>query len=164
MLEPKSSPSQQHLSITERHYPEISGTVMAFDFGEKRIGVAVGETLLKMAHPLTTIASEENAVKFAQIASLIQQWKPQLLIVGLPGYLDGQAHLMTHLSKKFAQRLEGRFQLPVMMIDERLSSAEAAQALKEQGIAGQQQKTMLDQMAAKIILQSYFDRLSSQTP
>jgi putative holliday junction resolvase len=156
-----NSLSQSHLPIIERNYPDISGTVLAFDYGEKRIGVAVGETMLKLAHPLTTIESHENAIKFAQIASLIEEWKPQLLIVGLPTYMDGEAHLMTQLSKKFAQRLEGRFNLPVMMVDERLSSAEAAQALKEQGITGLQQKAMLDQMAAKTILQSYFDRLAT---
>lgn len=151
--------SQSHLPIAERSYPDIAGTVLAFDFGEKRIGVAVGETLLKLAHPLTTIISSENAVKFAHIANLIDEWKPQLLIVGLPTYLDGEAHLMTQLCKKFAQRLEGRFNLPVMMVDERLSSAEAAQSLREQGIIGLQQKALLDQVAAQNILQSYFDSI-----
>lgn len=159
MLNPKNSLSQSHLPIVERSYPDISGTVLAFDFGEKRIGVAVGETILKLAHPLATIASIENTVKFEQIAALISEWRPQLLIVGLPTHMDGEAHLMTQLSKKFAQRLEGRFNLPVMMVDERLSSAEAAQSLKEQGITGLQQKAMIDQVAAQTILQSYFDSL-----
>lgn len=159
MLSSKHSLSQSHLPIVERSYPDISGTVLAFDYGEKRIGVAVGETMLKLAHPLTTIESSENAIKFAQIAALIQEWKPELLIVGLPAYLDGETHLMTQLSKKFAQRLEGRFNLPVMMVDERLSSAEAAQSLKAQGITGMQQKAMIDQVAAQTILQSYFDRM-----
>lgn len=161
MLNPKNSLSQSHLPIVERSYPDISGTVLAFDFGEKRIGVAVGETILKLAHPLATIASIENTVKFEQIAALISEWRPQLLIVGLPTHMDGEAHLMTQLSKKFAQRLEGRFNLPVMMVDERLSSAEAAQSLKEQGITGLQQKAMIDQVAAQTILQSYFDSLST---
>ena len=159
MLNPKNSLSQSHLPIVERSYPDISGTVLAFDFGEKRIGVAVGETILKLAHPLATIASIENTVKFEQIAALISEWRPQLLIDGLPTHMDGEAHLMTQLCKKFAQRLEGRFNLPVMMVDERLSSAEAAQSLKEQGITGQQQKAMIDQVAAQTILQSYFDSM-----
>jgi putative holliday junction resolvase len=163
MLNPKNSLSQSHLPIVDRQYPDITGTVLAFDYGEKRIGVAVGETMLKLAHPLTTIQSAENAIKFAQIAALIQEWRPELLIVGLPTHLDGEAHLMTQLSKKFAQRLEGRFNLPVMMIDERLSSAEAAQSLKEQGITGIQQKSMIDQVAAQTILQSYFDRMLTTT-
>jgi len=151
--------SQSHLPIAERHYPDIMGTVLAFDFGEKRIGVAVGETLVKTANPLTTITSEINSIRFDAIAQLIQEWQPKLLIVGLPTYLDGAEHNITHLSKKFAQRLEGRFDLPVMMVDERLTSAEAAQYLSQAGIKGQKQKPMIDAVAAQVILQSYFDRL-----
>ena len=152
--------SQSHLPILERSYPEITGTILAFDFGEKRIGIAVGETMLKVAHPLTTIEAEENNVKFTQIASIIQEWRPSLLVVGLPTHMDGEPHTLTQLSKKFAQRLEGRFNLPVKMIDERLTSAEAAQNLHATGIKGIKQKTMLDAAAAQIILQSYFDHLS----
>lgn len=151
--------SQSHLPILERNYTDITGTILAFDFGEKRIGIAVGETMLKVAHPLTTIEAEENDIKFSQIASLIQEWRPNLLIVGLPAYLDGEAHSLTQLSKKFAQRLEGRFKLPVKMVDERLSSAEASQSLRDIGINGIKQKAMLDAVAAQIILQSYFDHL-----
>lgn len=163
MHNPHTPLSQSHLPIVERSYPEIEGTVLGFDFGEKRIGIAVGETMLKLAHPLITIQAEENAVKFAQIATLIQEWRPSLLVVGLPTYLDGEAHELTHLAKKFAQRLEGRFNLPVVMIDERLSSAEAAQSLRESGVHGNQQKAMIDQVAAQTILQSYFDQLPSKT-
>jgi putative Holliday junction resolvase len=151
--------NQSHLPILERSYPEITGTVLAFDFGEKRIGIATGETMLKVAHPLTIISGEENEVKFTHIAKLIQEWRPALLVVGLPMHMDGEAHLLTQLSKKFAQRLEGRFNLPVVMIDERLSSAEASQNLNEAGIKGIKQKTMLDAVAAQSILQSYFDQL-----
>ena len=151
--------NQSHLPIVERNYPDITGTIMAFDFGEKRIGVAVGESMLKVAHPLTTINAEQNELKFAQIANIVQEWRPSLLVVGLPMHMDGEAHLMTHLSKKFAQRLEGRFNLPVMMIDERLSSTEAAQNLNAAGVSGIKQKAMLDAVAAQTILQSYFDNL-----
>jgi putative holliday junction resolvase len=154
-----SSLSQSHLPILERSYPDVSGTIMAFDFGEKRIGVATGETMLKVAHPLTTISAEENEVKFTQIGVLIQEWRPALLVVGLPRHMDGKSHLLTQLSKKFAQRLEGRFNLPVIMIDERLSSLEASQNLSEAGIKGIKQKSMLDAVAAQSILQSYFDGL-----
>jgi len=151
--------NQSHLPIIERSYPEVTGTVLAFDFGEKRIGVAVGETILKVAHPLTTINAEENEVKFTQIGSIVQEWRPSLLVVGLPLHMDGEAHLLTQLSKKFAQRLEGRFNLPVIMVDERLSSAEATQNLNAAGIKGIKQKAMLDAVAAQSILQSYFDEL-----
>lgn len=155
--------NQSHLPIRERRYPDLSGTVLAFDFGEKRIGVAVGETLLGLAHPLLTIDAEENAAKFEQIAALLQEWQPVLLIVGLPMTMDGDAHAMTALAQKFAQRLEGRFNLPVMMVDERLSSAEAAQSLREAGIKGRAQKQHLDQVAAQTILQSYFDAYHSRS-
>jgi putative holliday junction resolvase len=149
--------NQSHLPILERSYPDITGTVMAFDFGEKRIGVATGETMLKVAHPLTTINAEENEAKFAQISELIKEWRPALLVVGLPMHMDGEAHLLTALSKKFAQRLEGRFNLPVVMQDERLSSVEAARNLNTAGVKGIKQKAMLDAVAAQTILQSYFD-------
>lgn len=152
--------NQSHLPILERCYPDITGTVLAFDFGEKRIGVATGEIMLKVAHPLTTIEAEENDVKFAHIAALIGEWRPSLLLVGLPTHLSGEPHALTQLSKKFAQRLEGRFNLPVAMVDERLSSAEASQHLNTAGIKGIKQKTMLDAVAAQTILQSYFDALS----
>jgi putative holliday junction resolvase len=155
----QNSLSQSHLPILERNYPDIAGTVLAFDFGEKRIGVATGETMLKVAHPLTTINAEENEAKFTQIGALIAEWRPSLLVVGLPMHMDGESHLLTQLSKKFAQRLEGRFNLPVQMIDERLSSAEASQNLNAAGIKGIKQKAMLDAVAAQSILQSYFDRL-----
>lgn len=153
--------NQSHLPILERRYPEITGTVMAFDFGEKRIGVAIGETLLKGAHAQSTINSDLNEVRFNTIAQLISEWKPQLLIVGLPTHMDGSEHQLTQLCKKFAQRLEGRFNLPVMMVDERLSSAEASQQLSDAGIKGREQKTMIDAMAAQIILQSYFDSIKN---
>ncbi len=151
--------NQSHLPILERSYPDITGTVLAFDFGEKRIGVAVGETILKTAHAHTTIHSETNEIRFAEIKKLIDDWRPSLLIVGLPTYLDGQPHQLTQLAKKFAQRLEGRFNLPVIMIDERLSSAEASQQLSESGIKAREQKSIIDAVAAQVILQSYFDNV-----
>ena len=149
---------QTHLRIQDRTYPSIEGTVLAFDFGERRIGVAVGETILKLAHPLITIDSEINEVRFTQIQALIEEWRPALLVVGLPLSVDGEAHAMTKLSTRFAQRLEGRFSLPVTLVDERFSSAEASQNLKEAGVYGRQQKAMIDQVAAQTILQSYFDQ------
>jgi putative pre-16S rRNA nuclease len=153
--------NQSHLPIIERSYPDVEGTVLAFDFGEKRIGVAVGETVLKSAHAHCTIDSEVNDIRFKEISRLIADWQPSLLIVGLPTHLDGKAHQLTSLAKKFAQRLEGRFNLPVILVDERLSSAEASQHLSDAGIKGRSQKIMIDAVAAQVILQSYFDR--SQT-
>ena len=159
---PHNAPlNQSHLPILERAYPDIVGTVLAFDFGEKRIGVAVGETILKVAHPLLTIETELNEARFAQIATIIQEWRPNLLVVGLPLHMDGSAHITTGLSKKFAQRLEGRFNLPVIMVDERLSSVEAEQNLYAAGVKGVKQKAMIDAVAAQTILQSYFNDLKN---
>lgn len=138
-----------------------AGTVLAFDFGERRIGVAVGEHLISSANPLTTIDSESNEVRFAAITALVQEWQPKLLVVGLPLSLDGSENAVTQLCKKFARRLNGRFNLPVILIDERYSSAEASNLLNQTGIKGRAQKVMLDQVAAQTILQSYFDSLPS---
>lgn len=156
----KSPKNQSHLPILERKYPDIIGTVLAFDFGEKRIGVAVGEIILKEAYPVTTIEVETNDAKFAKIAHLIQEWRPSLLVVGLPTHMDSTEHTLTHLAKKFAQRLEGRFNLPVTMIDERLTSVEAVERLQAAGIKGFKQKNLLDSVAAQSILQSYFEQLA----
>jgi putative Holliday junction resolvase len=133
------------------------GAVLAFDFGEKRIGVAVGDTTVGIAHPLQTISAESNDIRFDTIAALIAEWRPTRLVVGLPLSLEGEEHELTRLSRKFARRLEGRFGLPTLLVDERLSSAEASQTLNELGIRGRSQKPMLDQVAAQRILQSFFD-------
>ena len=140
----------------------FTGTALGFDFGLKRIGVASGEHLLGIAHPLTTLNVESNEDRFNQIAKLVDEWEPSTLVVGLPLTLDGEEHEVTLLCKKFARRLDGRFGLPVVMIDERLSSAEASQSLKEIGISGRKQKPLLDQIAAQVILQSYFDTISHE--
>ena len=156
--------STSHLQIidNENVYEKIkvqSGTVLAFDFGERRIGIAIGEHLINSANPLTTLDNESNEVRFAAITQLINEWQPRLLVVGLPLSLDGSETEITQLCKKFARRLNGRFNLPVIMIDERYSSTEASQLLNESGVKGRAQKTMLDQVAAQTILRSYFDSL-----
>ena len=157
-----SSASHLQLIDNEKVYDKIkvqSGTVLAFDFGERRIGIAVGEHLINSANPLATIDSESNEVRFATITQLVNEWHPKLLVVGLPLSLDGSETEVTQLCKKFARRLNGRFNLPVIMIDERYSSTEASQLLNETGIKGRAQKAMLDQVAAQTILQSYFDSI-----
>lgn len=136
-----------------------SSTVLAFDFGERRIGIAVGEHLLATANPLTTIDNESNEIRFQIITDLIHEWRPKLLVVGLPLSTDGSEHAVTQLCKKFARRLNGRFNIPVILIDERYSSIEASRLLNDTGIKGRAQKAMLDQVAAQTILQSYFDNL-----
>lgn len=131
------------------------GTLLAFDFGTKRIGVAIGDTLLARARPLTTIAAENNAARFSAIGKLIGEWQPVQLVVGLPCALDGSEHDMTARCRRFAHQLEGRFHLPVALVDERLSSNEAESRLGEAGLNWRARKHQLDAVAAQIILQDY---------
>lgn len=133
------------------------GTVLAFDFGEKRIGVATGETLLGTAHPLTVIRAESNDDRFAAIGKLIAEWQPERLVVGLPTHADGTPHEMTRLAAKFGERLQRRFQLPVSFADERLTSLDAEARLRETGRNAKSAKPVLDAVAAQLILQTWFE-------
>ena len=134
------------------------GTVLAFDFGLARIGVAVGETETGNAHPLTAIAEEVNAVRFAAIEELLAEWKPASLVVGLPTHLDGSEHAMTARCRRFANQLHGRFGLPVFTADERLSSVAAEAALTAAGRTHwRERKAVLDAEAARLILQTFLD-------
>ena len=149
-----------HLIDNENVYDTkivLASTAMCFDFGEQRIGIAVGEHLLATANPLTTIDNESNEIRFQIISELIKEWQPKLLVVGLPLNVDGTEHAVTQLCKKFARRLNGRFNIPVVLVDERYSSVEASSLLNQTSIKGRAQKAMLDQVAAQTILQSYFD-------
>lgn len=133
------------------------GLCLAFDFGESRIGVAQGELSVRIATPLTTVSGSSNQEKFNRIQTIIQEWQPEYLVVGLPIHLDGQEHELTHLARKFGQRLNGRFHLPVFFVDERLSSLHAESLLRQAQVFGRKQKAVLDQVAAQAILCSFFD-------
>jgi putative Holliday junction resolvase len=137
--------------------PQSSGTLLAFDFGTKRIGIAVGNTVLRRASPLTTINEEKTEARFAAIAALLDEWQPGALVVGLPSNEDGTPHELTALCRRFANRLKGRFNLPTILLDERYTSLAASAQLNEEGIHGMKQKTLIDQYAAQQILQAYFD-------
>jgi putative Holliday junction resolvase len=138
--------------------PSRAGTVLAFDFGTRRIGVAVGESLLRLAHPLTTIAEEQTERRYAAIEVLIREWHPGQLVVGLPVHADGTEHDMTARARKFARRLEGRFALPVALVDERYTTDAAVEAMRSAGTPGRSREAVRDQLAAQIILQAYFDQ------
>lgn len=140
------------------------GTVLAFDFGEKRIGVATGETLLGNAHPLTVIHAESNDDRFAAIARLVAEWRPVQLVVGLPTHADGTPHDMTRLAQKFGERLQRRFKLPVGFADERLTSLDAEARLRETGRNSKSAKPLLDAVAAQLILQTWFESPHHVTP
>ncbi len=124
----------------------VARTVLAFDFGSKRIGVAVGEPELRTAHPLSGIA----APGFDAIARLVIEWRPGLLVVGLPVAERG-AHPLAPRVERFARQLEGRFGLPVALVDERFSSVEAESRLRGA------KKKAVDSVAAQLILEQYFD-------
>lgn len=137
------------------------GSVLAFDFGTKRIGVAVGELELAQAHPLSTLHEERVDQRFAKIAALIDEWRPVRLVVGLPLALDGTPHAMTARCIRFANQLRGRFGIAVDYADERLSSIEAEERLRDSGHTTRSAREHVDTLAAQIILQSYFQHLSA---
>lgn len=136
---------------------EGEGTVLAFDFGERRIGVAMGATLIGVAHPLETIAGERTDLRFAAIGRLVEAWRPTLLLVGRPLHADGTEHGLTRRARRFANQLRGRFALPVTEVDERYSSLEADALLDAAGVSGRAAKARRDAVAAQVILQSWFD-------
>jgi putative holliday junction resolvase len=135
----------------------VTGTVIAFDFGTQRIGVAVGETLLGQARPLTVIDAAANDERFSAITKLIAEWQPVRLLVGLPSRMDGAEHEMSARCRRFAHQLEGRYRLPVELIDERLSSADAEADLARRGMDWRTRKGHIDAAAAAILLQNFFD-------
>lgn len=137
--------------------PARTATVMAFDFGEKRIGVAVGDTETGLAHALTTIAAADNRSRFAAIETLISEWRPSCLVVGLPAHADGSEHETSRLCRRFAQRLEGRFGITTRLQDERYTSLAADAALRSAGTRGDRRIAVLDQVAAQEILQTFLD-------
>ncbi len=132
-------------------------TLLAFDFGLKRIGVAVGQTQTRSANPLDTVAVKQERPDWSAIARLIETWAPDSLVVGLPLNMDGSDQEMTHRARRFGRQLEGRFGLPVHLVDERLSTREARNRLELEGRSGEH----ADPTAAQIILEDWFS-LESQ--
>jgi putative Holliday junction resolvase len=122
-------------------------TILAFDFGLKRIGVAVGNTTIRQAQPLTIVEAATNDGKFALLAEVIREWTPALCVIGVPRHPDGEDHEMTVRCKRFANQVHGRFGVAVALVDERYSSAVIAQKRGER----------IDAKAAAVILQQYFD-------
>lgn len=125
-------------------------TIFAFDFGLKRIGVAIGNTLIRQAQPLKVIAAIANQPRFAAIETLIEAWHPTRIVVGLPYHPDGTEHEMSLRCRRFANQLHGRFNLPVVLVDERYSSA----------VISAKRGEVIDDRAAAIILQQYFDTIT----
>jgi putative Holliday junction resolvase len=121
---------------------------MAFDYGTRRVGVAVGNSVSKSGQPLKTIAAPNIDILFQEISNLIIEWEPKSLVVGLPTHPDGTAHEMTGKAKRFGNQLNGRFGLPVAWVDERYTSAVLEEA--------PQMRDNLDAHSAVLILEQFF--------
>jgi len=123
-------------------------TVMAFDFGKRRIGVAVGNTLTCLGQPIKTIAESSSDAVFRVVEGLLKEWQPNRLVVGLPCHPDGAEHEMSARARRFGNQLHGRFQLPVEWVDERFTSAVLE--------GDPDMRDNLDAQSAALILEQYF--------
>jgi putative Holliday junction resolvase len=130
-------------------------TVLAFDFGLRQIGVAVGNCLLGTSQPLSILKARDGQPDWEAVAALIAEWGPALLVVGDPLNMDDSVGELAERARKFARRLEGRFGLPVEMVDERLSSFEAKQGMRERGHRGDYKTAPADSLAAELILRTW---------
>jgi putative Holliday junction resolvase len=138
--------------------PKRTGTVLALDFGTRYIGIAVGDAAIGVAHPLATIEARDAKRRIDAIAPFIDEWRPAQLVVGLPLDLAGEQHDLTRKAQRFARQLEARYRLPVALVDERLTSAEAGERLRAAGRGGRKHKRLEHPVAAQVILEDYFGR------
>lgn len=128
---------------------------MAFDFGLRQIGVAVGNCILFTTQPLVVLRAREGQPQWDSVASLLGEWQPDLLLVGDPMNMDGSSSDMAERAGRFARRLHGRFGLPVEMADERLTSFAVKQEQRERGHRGDYHRQPVDSLAAELILQGW---------
>lgn len=133
-------------------------TVLCFDYGTKSIGVAVGNDLTGSATLLAALKAQDGTPNWDQIAKLIAEWQPQLLLVGLPLNMDGTEQDFTTRTRKFANRLHGRYGLPVELHDERLSTADARSRLFAEGGYRKLTKDKIDSLSAQIIFEGWYEQ------
>lgn len=126
----------------------MEGSILGFDFGEKRIGVAIGNTMIRQASPLTIVDSHTNDSRWKGIERLVKEWSPVAFVVGIPSHPDGTPHEMTARCERFARQLDGRYHLPVFRVDERYSSVV---------VESESEAEFIDDEAASVILQQYFE-------
>jgi len=143
--------------INPKDHKLLAGNILSFDFGEKRVGVAIGNNITNSIHPLKTIEASKKIDRYSKIESLLEIWKPTQLIVGYPLNEDGSKSRMTLLAKKFGEKLKNKFNIPVHFVDERYSSSEAELRLKALEKNLKKRKHIIDQVAAMIILDSFFE-------
>ncbi|QDF76091.1 MULTISPECIES: Holliday junction resolvase RuvX [Shewanella] len=136
-----------------------SASVLGFDFGTKSIGVAIGQQITGSATPLASLKANDGIPRWEEIEALINEWKPDLIVVGLPLNMDGTEQEMTQRARKFANRINGRFGVKTATQDERLTTADAKARLFEMGGYKALSKGQIDSMSAVLIIESYFENL-----
>lgn len=140
--------------------PRPAQLVLAFDFGRRRIGVACGDTLSRSASPLAAVANTAAGPSWSAVDALMRDWRPDLIVVGLPYHADGSESGMSAQAREFSDELARRYVLPVRLVDERYSSLEAGSRLKAEREAGVRKrrvtKTDVDAAAACVILERWF--------
>ncbi|ANR80106.1 Holliday junction DNA helicase RuvA [Kosakonia sacchari] len=136
----------------------MSGTLLAFDFGTKSIGVAIGQRITGTARPLSALKAQDGTPDWKLIEKLLKEWQPESVIVGLPLNMDGSEQPLTARARNFANKVHGRFGVQVTLHDERLSTVEARAGLFERGGFRALDKGSVDSASAVIILESYFEQ------
>lgn len=134
-------------------------SALAFDFGTQRIGVAFGQSVTGTASAVTVLKARDGQPRWNEMAQLVEQWKPDVFLVGLPYNIDGTVSELLGRAEKFARRLQERFDKPCYGMDERLSSREAIERLVEANTAKTIKKTAIDHIAAQIILENWFNEI-----
>lgn len=131
--------------------------LLGFDFGLKRIGVAVGQTVTQTARPLITLSAAQGEPQWDKLDNLVKTWQPDGLVLGIPLNMDGTEQTVTHFARRFAQQLHERFKLPVYEMDERLSTKDARERVFAQGGYKALQQKQIDSIAAQLILQNWLE-------
>lgn len=147
------SPNQKHANTNN----PIQGILLGFDFGMKRIGVAVGQTVTQSARALATVAAKAGEPDWQTITQLVKKWQPCAFVVGIPLNMDGTEQPITHHAREFCQKLSVRFKLTVFEMDERLTTKDAKEKLFSAGGFKALQDGQVDAMAAQLILQNWLD-------
>ena len=135
----------------------MNQTLLAFDYGERYIGIAVGDTETGIAHPAGHYEALHDPERYARAEAMVKEWRPGRLVVGLPLSSSGEERVITARARRFGRQLAARTGLPVDMVDERLSSASAEESLRAMGRGGRKHKQASHALAAQLILQAYLD-------
>jgi len=157
---PGGVPAPDRATTTRLALPR-AGSVLAFDFGTARIGVAVGDLALRIPHAVGVIPSVPRAERYRAAGRLIDDWRPVLLAVGVPSRADGAPHPLAAACERFARSLEGRYRVAVARVDESFTSCAASAALREAGLRGRAQKGRIDAAAAAEILAIFFSQIDA---